>query len=71
VSAAVVAVVALAGLLAAGRWLQPRLDRQTPAATPSASPTLVTATNPPGSPAITKTADTALVDAIAVTPRGV
>jgi hypothetical protein len=72
VSAAVVAVVALAGLLAAGRWLQPRLDRQTPAATaPSASPAVVTATHPPGSPAITKTADTALVDAIAVTPRGV
>jgi streptogramin lyase len=71
VSAAVVAVVALAGLLAAGRWLQPRLDRQKPAATPSASPTVVTATHPPGSPAITRTADTALVDAIAVTPKGV
>jgi hypothetical protein len=72
VSAAVVAVVALAGLLAAGWWLQPRLDRQAPAAAPpSASPTVVTATHPPGSPAITKTADTALVDAIAVTSRGV
>jgi hypothetical protein len=71
-SAAVVAVVALAGLLAAGRWLQPRLDRQAPAAAPtSASPTVVAATHPRGSPAITKTADTALVDAIAVTPRGV
>ena len=72
VSAAVVAVVALAGLLAAGRWLQPRLDRQTPAATaPSTSPTVVTTTQPPSSPAITKTANTVPVDAIAVTPRGV
>jgi ligand-binding sensor domain-containing protein len=76
VSAALVAIVALAGLLAAGRWLQPRLDQQTPAAAPtrpppSTSPPVVTATNPPGSPGIAKTAATALVDAIAVTPRGV
>jgi hypothetical protein len=73
VSAALVAVVALAGMLAAGRWLQPRLDHQPPVAPPtrpppSTSPTVVTATHPPGSPGITKTADTALVDAIAVTP---
>jgi hypothetical protein len=66
--AALVAVVALAGLLAAGRWLQPRLDRQR-AAPPPPGATVVTATHPPGSPAITKTADTAPVDAIAVTPR--
>jgi hypothetical protein len=69
-----VAVVALAGMLAAGRWLQPRLDHDTPVAPPtrpppSTSPTAATTTNPPGSPGITKTADTALVDAIAVTPR--
>ena len=75
VSAALVAVVALAGLLAAGRWLQPRLDHQTPVAPPtrpppSTSPT-VTATNPPSSPGITKTAATVQVDAIAVTQRGV
>ena len=74
-SAAVVAVVALAGLLATGRWLQPRLDHETPVAPPtrppSTSPTVVTATHPPNSPGITKTADTALVDAIAVTPRRV
>ena len=78
--AALVAVVAVAGLLAAGRWLQPRLDRETPV-TPSTrppptssdhtSPTVVTATRPPGSPGIAKTADTALVDAIAVTPSSV
>jgi ligand-binding sensor domain-containing protein len=80
VSAALVAVVAVAGLLAAGRWLQPRLDRETPVmpstrSPPTSSvltsPTVVTATRPPGSPGITKTADTALVDAIAVTPRAV
>ena len=72
VSAALVAVVALAGLLAAGRWLQPRLDHQTPPAPPtSTSPTVVAATHPPSSPGITKTAATALVDAITVTPRAV
>jgi hypothetical protein len=69
--AASVAVVAVAGLLAAGRWLQPQLDRQRAAAPPSPSSTVETATHPPGSPAITKTADTAPVDAIAVTPRTV
>jgi hypothetical protein len=75
VSAALVAVVALAGLLAAGWWLQPQLDRQTPMAPPtrppppSTSPTVASSTRPPGSPGITKTADTPLVDAIAVTPR--
>lgn len=73
-SAALVAVVALAGVLAAGRWLQPRLDRQAPVAPPtrpppSTSPTVATATHPPGSAGITKTAATALVAAIAVTPR--
>ena len=76
VSAALVAVVALAGLLAAGRWLQPRLDHETPVAPPSrpppsTSPTVVTAPGPRGSPGITKTTDTALVDAIAVSLRGV
>jgi hypothetical protein len=75
-----VTVIALVGLLAGGRWLQPRLDRETPVA-PSThpmptspvptSPTVVTATRPPGSSGITKTADTAQVDAIAVTPRSV
>ena len=80
VSAAVVTVIALVGLLTAGRWVQPRLHRETPVA-PSThpmptspvptSPSVVTATRPPSSPGITKTADTALVDAIAVTPRSV
>ena len=80
-SAALVAVVALAGLVVAGRWLQPRLDRETPVVPstrlPPTSPALtsqpvVTATRPPGSLGITKTADTAAqVDSIAVTPRSV
>jgi hypothetical protein len=79
-SAALVAVVVLGGLLAAGRWLQPRLDRETPvvpstrpppASTVTTSPTAVTTSRPQGSPGITKTADTAQVDAIAVTPRSV
>ena len=80
-SAAVVTVIALVGLLAAGRWLQPRLDRETPVGSstrlPPTSPVLtsqpvVTATRPPGSPGITKTAATAAqVDAIAVTPGSV
>ena len=80
-SATLVTVVALAGLLAAGRWLQPRLDYETPVApstrsppTPatSTSPTAVTATRLPSSPGITKTADTAAqVDSITVTPGSV
>jgi hypothetical protein len=75
------AVIALAGLVAAGRWLQPRLDREEPVVSstrpPPTSPVLtsqpvVTATRPPGSPAITKTAATAAqVDSIAVTPGSV
>ena len=82
VSAALVAVVALAGLLAAGRWLQPRLDGRTkaaattrppptsPAAT-STSPTL--ATNRPAGPSpVTRVvATSSQVDAIAVTRRAV
>jgi hypothetical protein len=72
VSAVLVTVVALVGLLVAGRWLQPRLDREAPATPPAPSrPTVVTTTRPPGSPGITKTADSALVDAIAVTTRSV
>ena len=80
VSAALVTVIALVGLLAAGRWLQPQLHRE-PAVAPSThpmptspvptSPSMVTATRPPDSPGITKTTDTAPVDAIAVTPRSV
>ena len=76
-SAALVAVVALAGLLAAGKWLQPQLDQETPVAPPTrpppaTSPPVVAATNPPRSPGITKTADTvAQVDSIAVTPGSV
>jgi hypothetical protein len=79
-SVALVAVVALAGLLAAGRWLRPRLDHAASAAAPtrappSTRPAVVTATDPPssppGSPGITKTAATAPVDAIAVTPSAV
>jgi hypothetical protein len=80
-SAALAAVIALAGLVAAGRWLQPRLDRETPVVSstrpPPTSPVLtsqpvVSATRPPGSPAITNTAATAAqVDSIAVTPGSV
>jgi ligand-binding sensor domain-containing protein len=80
-SAVLVVGIALAGLLAAGRWLQPRLDHETPVGSstrpPPTSPVLtsqpvVTATGPPGSPGITKTAATAAqVDAIAVTPGSV
>lgn len=78
--AGVVVATALAGLLMAGRWLQPRLDRPAPgAATPTSpapsSPARTTramaTTGPPGSPGITRTADTAQVDAIAVTSRWV
>jgi hypothetical protein len=79
-SAALVVVVALAGLVAAGRWLRPRLDPATQAA-PSTrlqatapvptNPTVVTTSPPSGPPGVTRTADTALVDAIAVTPSSV
>jgi hypothetical protein len=70
-SAALVAVVALTGLLVAGRWLQPGLDRQTPVPSTRPTPVSPASTRPPSSPGITKTADTAQVDAIAVTPRWV
>jgi hypothetical protein len=79
--AGVAVVIALAGLLVAGRWLQPRLDRPVPGAPTAASPApssparttpAVAATaGPSGSPGITRTADTPLVDAIAVTSRWV
>jgi hypothetical protein len=71
--------VALGVLLAVG-WLQPRLNRELPAApstrAPAASrvttsPTVVTTSGPQGSPGIRKIADTAPVDDIAVTPRSV
>jgi len=74
-SAALVAVAALVGLLAAGWWLQPRLGREPPVA-PSSSrqpapavttgPAPVTTSRPPASPGITRIVDTALVDDIAV-----
>ena len=79
-SAALVVVVALVGLVAAGRWLQPQLDPVTPVA-PSTRPrptapvptssAVAATTHPPGSPSITKTADTGQVDAIAVTASSV
>jgi streptogramin lyase len=80
VIAGVAVVIALAGMLVAGRWLQPRLDRAAPgAATPTSpaqsrpAPTsrTVATTVPSGSPGITRTAETAQVDAIAVTSRWV
>jgi hypothetical protein len=80
VSAALVVVLALAGLLAGGRWLQPRLEgRTTPATTtpppPTSpaptSPTLATG-RPAGSSAVTRVlATSSQVDAIAVTRQGV
>jgi hypothetical protein len=71
--AGVAVAVALAGLLVAGRWLQPRLDRPAPGAPTAASPapSPPARTTPRGSPGITRTADTALVDAITVTSRWV
>lgn len=79
-SAALVVVAALVGLLAAGRWLQPRLDHRTPEA-PSTRPpltspaptatTVATVARPPGSQGITKTADTDLVESILVIGRSV
>jgi hypothetical protein len=74
-----VVVLAVAGLLVAGRWLQPRLDRQAPATSstrptstpPASARPSATATLPAGSPGITRTARTPPVDAIAVTPGAV
>jgi hypothetical protein len=69
--AVLAAVVALAGLLAAGRWLQPRLDRETPAVPSTRQPPPAPTGRPERSPGIVNTADTAQVDAIAVTRRSV
>jgi hypothetical protein len=85
VSAALVAVVALAGLLAAGRWLQPRMDGQNQAgATTRPAPTAPTSTWPaPTSPTLATArpagpshirrlvATSSPVDAIAVTRQAV
>jgi streptogramin lyase len=85
VSIALVVVVALAGLLAAGRWLQPRLDGRTKAAVPTRpAPTAPAATGPAttspilaigrpaGSSAVTRVlATSSQVDAMAVTRRAV
>jgi hypothetical protein len=75
-----VVVAVLVGLLAAGRWLQPRLDHGTPEA-PSTRPpltspaptgtTVATVARPPGSPGITKTAETELVESILVSGKSV
>jgi hypothetical protein len=85
VTAALVAVVALAGLLAAGRWLQPQLDGQsqapattrpastapTPTSPAPTSPTLAT-DQPTGSSPISRVVATSSpVDAIAVTRQAV
>jgi streptogramin lyase len=80
VSAALAVVVALAGLVAAGRWLQPRLDGRTkapattrpvPTSPTPTSPTLAT-TRPAGPSHITRVvATSSQVDAIAVTRRAV
>jgi hypothetical protein len=80
VSAALVAVVALAGLLAAGQWLQPRLDGPTKgAATTQPAPTSPSTTSPilaidrpAGPPGVTRVvATSSQVDAIAVTRQAV
>ncbi len=80
VSAALVAVVALAGLLAAGQWLQPRLDGPTEAAsTTRPAPTSPSTTSPilaidrPAGPSHIRrvVATSSPVDAIAVTRRAV
>jgi streptogramin lyase len=85
VSAALVALVALAGLLAAGRWLQPQMDSQTQAgATTRPAPTAPTSTWPaPTSPTLASArpagpshisrlvATSSPVDAIAVTRQAV
>jgi hypothetical protein len=73
------AVLALAGLLAAGQWLQPRLDGPTEAApstrpaptSPSTSPILAI-DRPAGPPGVTRiVATSSHVDAIAVTRQAV
>jgi hypothetical protein len=80
VSAALVVVVALAGLLATGRWLQPRLEGGTPAApttrpppAPPAPTSPILATGrPPASSSVTRVvATSSQVDAIAVTRQAV
>ena len=80
VSAALVAVVALAGLLAAGQWLQPRLDGPTEAASstrpaptsPSTTSPTLAIDRPAGSSHIRRVVATSSpVDAIAVTRRAV
>jgi hypothetical protein len=80
VSAALVAVVALAGLLAAGQWLQPRLDGRTKAAattgsaptSPSTTSPILAVDRPAGPPGITRVVATASqVDAIAATRQAV
>ena len=80
VLAALVAVVALAGLLAAGRWLQPRLDGPTKAAaTTHPAPTSPSTTSPilaidrPAGPSHIRrlVATSSPVDAIVVTRRAV
>jgi hypothetical protein len=74
------AVVALAGLLAAGQWLQPRLDGRTKAAattrpaptSPSITGPILAIDRPAGPPGVTRVvATSSQVDAIAVTPRAV
>jgi hypothetical protein len=85
VSAALVVVVVLAGLLAAGRWLQPRLDGRakapvtirpaptspTPTSPAPTSPILATA-RPAGPSHITRVvATSSQVDAIAVTRQAI
>jgi hypothetical protein len=78
---ALVAFVVLAGLLAAGQWLRPRLDGQTkatptthPAPTPTwpapTSPILATA-RPAGSSLRRLVATSSPVDAVAVTRQAV
>ena len=80
VLAAVVAVVALAGLLAAGRWLQPRLDGPTKAAatthpaltSPSTTSPILTIDRPAGPSHIRRlVATSSPVDAIVVTRQAV
>jgi hypothetical protein len=80
VSTVLVVVVALAGLLAAGRWLQPRLDgrapvpastRPLPTSPAPTSPVLPTSRPPNPSPVTRVLATRSQVDAIAVTRQAV